>query len=79
MGNAQRWPNTGQHPLQEAAMVHPLPSRRQCIAALATLPAWGLLPKAHAAPALLLAQTAPGGMDPTGYLVSDKYDGVRAL
>jgi DNA ligase-1 len=60
-------------------MVHPLPNRRQCIAALATLPVWGLLPKAHAAPALLLAQTAPVGIDPTGYLVSEKYDGVRAL
>ena len=53
--------------------------RRQFIAALATLPAWGRLSEAHAAPALLLAQTAPAGIDPAGYLVSEKYDGVRAV
>jgi DNA ligase-1 len=52
-----------------------LPNRRQFIAALASPPAWS----AHAAPALLLAQTAPTGIDPAGYLVSEKYDGVRAL
>jgi DNA ligase 1 len=28
---------------------------------------------------VLLAHTAPKGMDPTGYLVSEKLDGVRAL
>jgi len=56
-------------------MSHLLPNRRQFIAALASLPAWS----AHAAPALLLAQTAPTGIDPAGYLVSEKYDGVRAL
>jgi DNA ligase 1 len=56
-------------------MLHLLHTRRQFIAALASLPAWG----AHAAPALLLAQTAPTGIDPTGFLVSEKYDGVRAL
>ena len=53
-----------------------LPSRRQFIAALA---AFGALPCADAAPALLLAQTAPADIDPTGYLVSEKYDGVRAV
>ena len=31
------------------------------------------------APAVLLATDAPPGIDPTGYLVSEKYDGVRAL
>jgi DNA ligase 1 len=31
------------------------------------------------APALLLATDAPAGIDPAGYLVSEKYDGVRAL
>ena len=56
-------------------MPHLLHTRRQFIAALASLPAWG----AHAAPALLLAQTAATGIDPTGFLVSEKYDGVRAL
>ncbi len=53
-----------------------LPNRRQFIAALA---AFGALPGAAAAPALLLAMTAPAGIDPTGYLVSEKYDGVRAV
>jgi DNA ligase-1 len=53
-----------------------LPNRRQFIAALA---AFGALPGANAAPALLLAETAPAGIDPTGYLVSEKYDGVRAV
>lgn len=28
---------------------------------------------------VMLAQVAPAGMDPTGYLVSEKFDGVRAL
>jgi DNA ligase-1 len=53
-----------------------LPNRRQFIAALA---AFGALRGADAAPALLQAQTAPAGIDPTGYLVSEKYDGVRAV
>jgi len=52
-----------------------LHTRRQFIAALTAC--W--LPGAHAAPSLLLAQTAPAGLDPAGYLVSEKYDGVRAL
>lgn len=60
-------------------MSHLLHTRRRLIAALATLPAWGRLPGAHAAPALLLARTAGAGIDPTDYLVSEKYDGVRAL
>ena len=34
---------------------------------------------AHAAaPLLELARDAPTGLDPTGWLVSEKYDGVRA-
>lgn len=60
-------------------MAHSLPTRRQFIAALATLPAWSRLPEAHAGTAVLLAQAAPAGIDPTGYLVSEKYDGVRAV
>ncbi len=52
-----------------------LHTRRQFIA---TLTACGWLSEAQAAPALLLAQTAPTGIDPTGYLVSEKFDGVRA-
>jgi DNA ligase-1 len=34
---------------------------------------------AVAAPALLLARVAPPGQSPAGYLVSEKFDGVRAL
>jgi DNA ligase-1 len=34
---------------------------------------------AEAAPALLLAREAPQGQSPSGYLVSEKLDGVRAL
>jgi DNA ligase-1 len=60
-------------------MPHRLHTRRQIIAALAILPAWGRLPEAHAAPSLPLAQPAPAGIDPTGYLVSEKFDGVRAV
>ena len=56
-----------------------LHTRRQVIAALVTLPAWGRLPEAHAATALMLAQPASAGIDPTGYLVSEKFDGVRAV
>jgi len=53
-----------------------LRTRRQFIATLAAI---GCLPEAHAAPALLKAQTAARGIDPAGYLVSEKYDGVRAV
>ena len=35
--------------------------------------------RAASVPAVLLATDAPAGIDPTGYLVSEKYDGVRAL
>ncbi len=34
---------------------------------------------AKASPDVLLAQDAPPGLDPAGYWVSEKYDGVRAL
>jgi len=57
--------------------------RRQLLLAAAA-GAW--LPRAacarqvtDAAPALLLAQEAGDAQDPTGYLVSEKFDGVRAL
>lgn len=36
-------------------------------------------PAPHEPPALLLAREAPADIDPTGYLVSEKFDGVRAL
>ena len=35
--------------------------------------------KASAADSVLLAKTAPASIDPAGYLVSEKLDGVRAL
>lgn len=35
--------------------------------------------KTSAANTVLLAKTAPAGIDPAGYLVSEKLDGVRAL
>ncbi len=47
-----------------------------CAAAL-LLPAANA--RALAPPALMLAQDAPPGLDPTGWLVSEKLDGVRAL
>lgn len=48
---------------------------------LAALPAaaWAEAPASAPAPTLLLAQDAPAGVDPGGYLVSEKYDGVRAV
>ncbi len=57
-------------------MSHLVHTRRQFIAALAGC---GGLPAAQAARALLLAHTAPSSMDPAGFLVSEKYDGVRAV
>ena len=51
-------------------------SRRQFLGGLCALPF-----VANAAPGrapLLLALDAPHGIDPVGYLVSEKYDGVRA-
>lgn len=53
------------------------PSRRQLITAalaLGAFPAWA---GARTALPLVLAQRAPEGLDPSGYLVSEKYDGVR--
>lgn len=53
--------------------------RRTLLASLAALaglplPAWSR----PSAPALLLAQEAPDNVEPAGYLVSEKLDGVRA-
>ena len=53
------------------------PFRRRLIAALACLPA-AARARRDAAP-LLLAREAPANIDPRGFLVSEKYDGVRAL
>jgi DNA ligase-1 len=57
----------------------PLP-RRHAILSLAALglsPVFGARAAASLAP--MLAQDAPPGIDPAGYLVSEKLDGVRAL
>jgi DNA ligase-1 len=50
--------------------------RRHLLAATGALalPAWG-----RSAPALMQGQDAPPGIDPAGYLVSEKLDGVRAV
>ena len=58
----------------ESALV----SRRAiCVAAVAGL--FGRPAAAAQAPALLLAREWPANADPAGYLVSEKFDGVRAL
>lgn len=60
-------------------------ARRHCLLSLGTLPAvvavpglaWGA--NHPDAPALQLALEAPAGLDPRGWLVSEKLDGARAL
>lgn len=55
-------------------------NRRTFLACLAALPAGARAQSAaERPPALLLAQQAPAGIDPAGFLVSEKYDGVRAV
>lgn len=53
-------------------------TRRLFLAHLAALPAWVQAKQGTAAPALPLAQEAPENIDPAGWLVSEKLDGVRA-
>ena len=53
----------------------PLCTRRRALLAVAAS-AW---PSAAAAAAPLLAEPCPDDVDPSAYLVSEKYDGVRAL
>jgi DNA ligase-1 len=53
------------------------PTRRLCLAWLAALSTHRSSRAAASLP-LLLAQEAPSDIDPSGYLVSEKYDGVRA-
>ncbi len=53
--------------------------RRQALAALTALPWWCQAKRNVNAPVILLAQDAPSDPDPAGYLVSEKYDGVRAV
>lgn len=40
---------------------------------------WAAAPAQAALPGIPLAQDAPEGLQPTGWLVSEKYDGVRAV
>lgn len=54
-------------------------SRWACVAAAGLLPSWSWAKPPAGAPALLLASEAPADIEPGGYLVSEKYDGVRAL
>jgi DNA ligase-1 len=54
-------------------------TRRQFLGALALAPAGVRARTTHDAPPLLLAAEAPATVDPAGYLVSEKYDGVRAV
>lgn len=56
----------------------PALNRRQTLLGLAGL-TLGTTAPAQAAPALLLAREWPAAADPAGYLVSEKFDGVRAL
>ena len=55
----------------------PAPTRRAFLACLAACPFWAEARRADAP--LLLAQEAPASIDPAGWLVSEKYDGVRAF
>lgn len=55
-------------------------TRRTFLASLAALPSGAWAGPAGETPLpLLLAQDAPAGVDPAGYLVSEKYDGARAV
>ena len=60
----------------------PLPStitRRGLLSAALGSAAWAAAPVQAALPGIPLAQDAPDSLQPSGYLVSEKYDGVRAL
>ena len=65
-----------QHPVHESAAW----SRRRWCAAVAGLAGAACWPTAAWSRAeTLLAVEAPAGIDPAGFLVSEKYDGVRAI
>jgi DNA ligase 1 len=59
-------------------MHHLLQTRRAFVASIALLPALAWAERARPPLPLLLAQEAPPDIDPNGFLVSEKYDGVRA-
>lgn len=60
-------------------MHHPTVNRRHLLATLLAGPAMAWSGPRRHAPALPLARDAPSGLDPTGWLVSEKLDGVRAF
>jgi DNA ligase-1 len=55
------------------------PTRRSVVTWLSVWPAVAWARPRNGAPALLLAQDAPADINPAGYLVSEKYDGARAV
>ncbi len=55
------------------------PTRRQALAAILGAGAFSASHGAGNKPALPLLQDAPAGIDPAGYLVSEKYDGARGV
>jgi DNA ligase-1 len=60
-------------------MSQPLISRRTILAGAAACCVWPPLPAAAMLPGIPLALDAPEDVQPAGHLVSEKYDGVRAL
>ena len=54
-------------------------TRWTCAALAGALPDWTWAKPRAGAPALLLASDAPADIDPSGHLVSEKLDGVRAF
>jgi DNA ligase 1 len=60
-------------------MPSPIPTRRAFIGTLALLPLLLQARPSNDERHLLLAHEASPDVDPAGYLVSEKYDGVRAL
>jgi DNA ligase-1 len=60
-------------------MLRHLITRRTCAAWFGLIGAMPTLAAARSPVAIVLARDAPPGIDPKGYLVSEKYDGVRAV
>ncbi len=71
------------HPLHcsqvHHAAQHGQVRRRALLLAALGAAAWPTAPALAALPGIPLALDAPGDLQPTNYLVSEKYDGVRAL
>lgn len=73
------------HPQPPSPVSHPAGlrpvgmHRRTWLTAALAAAAWPAAPALAAMPGIPLALEAPDGVQPQGYLVSEKYDGVRAL